>query len=124
MTKDPIMIEPTEANEEMLVASRLRCGKIHSIEWNVKVRDIGMVCSRDRTKLIKYYQEERGNGFDPDSDVNDEQMPQPQHALQPDHGFSYPQNAYGYVQPSHHPQYNQYSRVNYAQYPPQQHQHQ
>jgi hypothetical protein len=66
MTKEPIMIEPTEAQETLPPLARLRCGKIHSIEWNVKVRDIGMVASPDKAKLLRYYREEQNEGFDPD----------------------------------------------------------
>jgi hypothetical protein len=66
MTKEPIMIEPTDAQETMKATSRLRCGKIYSIEWNIKVRDIGMVASQDKEKLLRYYREEQRQGFDPD----------------------------------------------------------
>jgi hypothetical protein len=70
MTKEPIMIEPTDAQETMQCVSRLRCGKIYSIEWNVKVRDIGMVASRDKAKLLRYYREEQNEGFDPDDNYH------------------------------------------------------
>jgi hypothetical protein len=70
MTKEPIMIEPTDAQETMQLFSRLRCGKIYSIEWNIKVRDIGMVASRDKAKLLRYYREEQNEGFDPDDDYH------------------------------------------------------
>jgi hypothetical protein len=66
MTKDPIEIEAASETETMEPASRLRFGKIHSIEWNVKVREIGMVSRRHMSKLLAYYREEDGNGFDPD----------------------------------------------------------
>jgi hypothetical protein len=105
MTKEPIMIEPTDANETMTGTSRLRCGKIHSIEWNVKVRDIGMVSSHDRTRLLSYYRDEQTQGFDADDDPNDERIQQAQHrsrTRQP----SYP----------HHPSYSQQS--SYSQQPP------
>ncbi|KAF1930299.1 uncharacterized protein M421DRAFT_418617 [Didymella exigua CBS 183.55] len=66
MTKDPIMITPTNPQEFMEPTSRLRCGRIYSIEWNVKVKDIGMVATHDRTKLLQYFSEEQENGFDVD----------------------------------------------------------
>jgi hypothetical protein len=66
MTKDPIEIEPASESETMGPASRLRFGKIHSIEWNVKVREIGVVSRRNMSKLLAYYQEEDGKGFDAD----------------------------------------------------------
>jgi hypothetical protein len=58
MTKDPLEIEPASASETMEPASRLRFGKIHSIEWNMKVREIGMVSRKHMTKLLEYYREE------------------------------------------------------------------
>ncbi|KAH6644151.1 hypothetical protein C7974DRAFT_407853 [Boeremia exigua] len=70
MTKDPISIEPVEQNEEMDPRSRLRCGKIYSIEWNVKLRDIGMVSSHDKTKLMRYYKEGQEKGFDYDEELD------------------------------------------------------
>jgi hypothetical protein len=48
--------------------SRLRFGKIHSIEWNVKVREIGVVSRKHMSKLLAYHQEEEGKGFDDDED--------------------------------------------------------
>ena len=68
MTKDPIAIEATDPNEEMRPKSRLRLGKVVSIECNVKVRDIGMVAAEHRSKLLDYFQTEQDNGFEPDED--------------------------------------------------------
>jgi hypothetical protein len=70
MTKEPIMIEPTYTMEIFHPASRLRCGKIHSIDWDVKARDIGMVASRDKAKLLRYYREGRNEGFDSEDDYH------------------------------------------------------
>jgi|TARA_R110002003_G_scaffold251_3_gene17775 hypothetical protein len=66
MTKSPIAIEPAEPSETMLPSSRLRLGKIYAIECNVKVRDIGKVAIEDKTKLMRYYQLEKDNGFEVD----------------------------------------------------------
>ncbi|KAH7378348.1 hypothetical protein BKA66DRAFT_421266 [Pyrenochaeta sp. MPI-SDFR-AT-0127] len=68
MTKDPIAINIEDAQEEMHPASRLRLGKITSIEWNVKVRNIGMVIPEHRSRLMAYYRAEQNNGFDNDND--------------------------------------------------------
>ena len=72
MTKDPIEIVPAQASETMKAASRLRFGKIYSIEWNVKVREIGQVSPKHMSKLVKYYKEEEENGFDNDDDYPSE----------------------------------------------------
>jgi hypothetical protein len=66
MMKAPIAIEPTDRSETMLPASRLRLGRTYNIECNVKVRDIGRVAPQDRTKLLRYWQDEKDEGFEPD----------------------------------------------------------
>ena len=47
MDKDPIRVQPTNRNETMDPASRLRFGKTYPVEWNVKVKDIGKVHAED-----------------------------------------------------------------------------
>jgi hypothetical protein len=66
MTKEPLMIDPTDPTEDMSPKSRLCLGKVVSIECNVKVRDIGMVIPEHRSKLLEYYQQEQDNGFEAD----------------------------------------------------------
>lgn len=96
MTKDPIMIIPTDTREVMEPASRLRCGKIYSIEWNVKLRDIGMVSDHDRTKLLQYFNEEQENGFDNDEP---ELSPYQQYTHVATQNYYHQQNGYhGYGQ--------------------------
>lgn len=73
MTKEPIMIEPTNPAEHMEPASRLRCGKIYSIEWNVKVRDVGMVSGRHKSRLMAYFREGQDQGFDQDTEEEEEE---------------------------------------------------
>lgn len=43
----------------MAPESRVRFGKIHAIEWNVKAKDMGMVTAQDMSKLLAYHEEER-----------------------------------------------------------------
>jgi hypothetical protein len=38
--------------------TRLRFGKTYAIEWNVKVKDLGMVVPEDMPKLRQYYEDE------------------------------------------------------------------
>jgi hypothetical protein len=66
MTKDPLMIDPTDPTEELPPESRLRLGKVVTVECNVKVRDIGMVIPEHRSKLLDYYRQEQENDFEPD----------------------------------------------------------
>jgi hypothetical protein len=72
MTKEPIEVTPDDETETMLPASRLRFGKHYSIEWNVKVREIGIVAPRYRSRLMKHYRDEQRNGFDNDEDLSEE----------------------------------------------------
>jgi hypothetical protein len=60
------MIDPTDSTEEMSPESRLRLGKVVSVECNVKVRDIGMVIPEHRSKLLDYFNQEQENGYEPD----------------------------------------------------------
>ncbi|KAH7081319.1 kinase-like domain-containing protein [Paraphoma chrysanthemicola] len=69
MRKEPIEITPCDSTETLTPTSRLRFGKHHSIEWNVKVREVGQVSAHDMSKLLDYYKEEMSNGFDDDDDL-------------------------------------------------------
>jgi hypothetical protein len=71
MTKSAIAIEPSDPNETMLPSSRLRLGKTYIIECNVKVRDIGKVAREDKIRLLRYHQDERDSGFEPDDLADD-----------------------------------------------------
>jgi hypothetical protein len=71
MTQEPIAYEPTDPSETMSPTSRVRLGKSYGIECNVKVRDIGMVAREDRSKLLRYFREERDNGFEDEYDDDD-----------------------------------------------------
>jgi predicted secreted hydrolase len=64
MSKEPIMIEPAEEDATMNPASRIRFGMTYPIEWNVKVKNIGMVSREHISKLVKYWREE----YDKDTD--------------------------------------------------------
>lgn len=100
MKKNPIMIEPTNSNEQIASLSRLRLGKTFSIECNVKVRDIGKVAREHLTMLQRYHQDERENGFEPD-DLG-EDLSQGDMTPAPNY-----QNTASYqIQPSYQPAYN------------------
>jgi hypothetical protein len=71
MTKTPLMIEPAEAKELMTPSSRLRLGKVYTIECNVKVRDIGKIATEHKTLLLGYHKELRELGWEPDDDEGD-----------------------------------------------------
>lgn len=61
MHKEPIQVkppDPADRNSYLSRASRIRFDKLYAIEWNVKVKDIGMVADWDMGKLLKYYRDE------------------------------------------------------------------
>lgn len=58
MTKAPIQVMPADETARLRQESRIRFGKIYSIEWNVKVKDIGMVCDEDLGTLLEHHNEE------------------------------------------------------------------
>jgi hypothetical protein len=61
MYKEPIQVTPPkdpDQNSYLSLASRIRFGKAYAIEWNVKVKDIGMVADWDMAKLLRYFEDE------------------------------------------------------------------
>lgn len=56
--KAPIMVYPANDSTLLTKESRIRFGKIYSIEWNVKVKDIGIVADEDLGTLIAHHNEE------------------------------------------------------------------
>jgi hypothetical protein len=58
MTKEPIEIIPSNPADHMDPASRLRFSKTFPVEWNVKVKDIGLVHPEHMSKLVRYWREE------------------------------------------------------------------
>jgi hypothetical protein len=66
MHKDPIEIEPADSQAVSDPTSRIRFGKTYSIEFNVKVCEIGMVSQDHLEKIIRYHEEEKDSGWEPD----------------------------------------------------------
>lgn len=58
LCKEPIEVDAGNSGSYLKPRSRIRFGKAYSIEWNVKVKDIGKVVPRDMSKLLAYYEEE------------------------------------------------------------------
>ena len=58
--KYPIEVEPADAGSYLTRESRIRFGHVYSIEWNVKVKDIGRVVAHHLSTLITHYEEENG----------------------------------------------------------------
>ncbi len=60
MTKEPIEVIPAKSDPPMVMKpqSRVRFTMVHSIDLNVKVKDVGQVSHRHIDKLLEYWKEE------------------------------------------------------------------
>ncbi|KAH6642194.1 hypothetical protein C7974DRAFT_446596, partial [Boeremia exigua] len=58
LTKEPIEVIAADASAYLTRTSRIRFGKIYSIEWNVKVKDIGFVTDGCLGTLTEHYKYE------------------------------------------------------------------
>jgi hypothetical protein len=58
ITKDPIAVK-TPGSIKLDDASRIYFGIHHPIQYNVKVKDLGMVIPSDIPKVIGYWREEQ-----------------------------------------------------------------
>ncbi|KAF2803220.1 uncharacterized protein BDZ99DRAFT_399963 [Mytilinidion resinicola] len=54
ITKQPLRVEPT-GSETLESASRVNFGKVYTVEHNVKVLDIGVVCPQHIYLLVNYF---------------------------------------------------------------------
>lgn len=64
LNKQPIAVE-TAKGEELKAASRLHFGKMQSIEWNIKVKDVGMITNPvSMRRLTIYFNQEFRKGDD------------------------------------------------------------
>ena len=77
MTKEPLLIRPAGLDQQLHPVSRLRFGKTVSIEFNAKVREIGIIVQRDLARLLRYYKEAQEKDFDAIDIDDDDETPQP-----------------------------------------------
>lgn len=66
ISKEPIEVVPVDNTINMDPASRVRFGKTYSIEWNVKVKDIGKVSPKYMPRLNRYWIEHMSPSDEPD----------------------------------------------------------
>jgi hypothetical protein len=59
ITKDDIAMDMTSNVSPLSTSSRLRFSIHHPIQYNVKVKDLGMVCGADIPKVVGYWNEEK-----------------------------------------------------------------
>ncbi|KAH6644149.1 hypothetical protein C7974DRAFT_371295 [Boeremia exigua] len=58
LTKEPIQVVAADSTTFLTRESRIRFGKIYSIEWNVRVKDIGRVVDEDLSTLVAHHNAE------------------------------------------------------------------
>lgn len=57
MNKSAICVVPTRADEKLDPISRVNMGKIYTVEWNTKVKDIGHVEKNSLVRLLAYWKQ-------------------------------------------------------------------
>ena len=57
MNKEPLKVIPSRADEKLDSRSRLNLGKVYSIEWNTKVKEIGRLDGNSQVKLLAYWRQ-------------------------------------------------------------------
>ncbi len=57
MNKTPIRVLPSRADEKLDPVSRVNMGKMFTVEWNTKVKDIGLVEKSSLVRLLAYWRQ-------------------------------------------------------------------
>ncbi|KAI4197150.1 MAG: hypothetical protein LQ346_003067 [Caloplaca aetnensis] len=57
MNKTPIRVIPSRADEKLDPVSRVNMGKMFTVEWNTKVKDIGLVDKSSLVRLLAYWRQ-------------------------------------------------------------------
>lgn len=55
MAKKPIAVEKSSADQKLHEMSRINFSKVHTVNWNVKVMDVGRVTRASLPSLVAYY---------------------------------------------------------------------
>ena len=57
MNKQPIAVDPASPDQRLHQMSRLDFRRVHTVEHNVKVKDIGQVSQRSMPYLLTYWRD-------------------------------------------------------------------
>lgn len=57
MNKSAICVIPARADEKLDPKSRVNMGKIYTVEWNTKVKEIGQVEKHSLVRLLNYWKQ-------------------------------------------------------------------
>lgn len=55
MNKEPIAVKPAAFDQKLRPCSRLNFGKVYTVEWNVKVMDVGHIAGVSLQRLNTYF---------------------------------------------------------------------
>ena len=57
MSKKPIVVVPSSPDQRLTRESRLNFARCYSVDWNVKVMDVGTIASNSLPWVISYYRD-------------------------------------------------------------------
>ena len=60
MNKKPIAVDKASPDQKLDAMSRINFARVHTVLWNVKVMDVGMVTRGSMPSLIAYWMDELG----------------------------------------------------------------
>jgi hypothetical protein len=57
MNKKPIAVDKASADQKLDVMSRINFSRVHTVIWNVKVMNVGMVSRESMPSLVSYWRQ-------------------------------------------------------------------
>ena len=57
LNKKPIAVDKSSPDQKLHLSSRLNFAKIHTVNWNVKVMNVGRVARESMPLLVAYWQQ-------------------------------------------------------------------
>jgi mRNA-degrading endonuclease toxin of MazEF toxin-antitoxin module len=57
LNKTPIAVEKSSSDQKLHPSSRLNFAKIHTVNWNVKVMNVGKVARESMPRLVAYWRQ-------------------------------------------------------------------
>jgi mRNA-degrading endonuclease toxin of MazEF toxin-antitoxin module len=57
LNKKPIAVDRSSPDQKLLPSSRLNFAKIHTVNWNVKVMNVGRVSRESMPLLVAYWKQ-------------------------------------------------------------------
>jgi hypothetical protein len=57
MNKKPIAVDKASADQKLDAMSRINFARVHTVNWNVKVMNVGMVTRESMPSLVSYWKQ-------------------------------------------------------------------